>query len=135
MDIWNTSDSAVAAWLQETGATFPVCRSGRTVGTAYGVIPNSIVVVDQAGVVQFVQGLGTSSVPYATITAMVDSAAAVVRRLLDPGAVRGPAGVGGRRPSGARHSAAEATLSGRAATGLLPCVQVLVRERRLRTVP
>jgi hypothetical protein len=111
VDIWNSGDSLINAYIGATGVTFPVVKNGASIGTSYSVIANSIVVIDQTGLVQFVQQLGTSSTTDAIIRQMVSDAASVTRRLLTNRTVRpGPSFRPPRAPAG---SPGRFTISGR----------------------
>jgi len=87
IDIWNSSDAEIDSFITATGATFPIAKNGASTGNAYGVIANSMVVIDQNGVVRFVQQLGTSTVTFSQMRQTVGGAAATMRGLLSSGAV------------------------------------------------
>jgi hypothetical protein len=115
VEIWNSADSGIAAYIAQTGISFPVGRNGWSVDNSYSVLANSIVVIDQSGVVRFIDQLGTSTVTYTRMNQMVDSAAATVRNLLGIGAVAPPALAALPSVGHDSRSAACFTLSGRVA--------------------
>jgi hypothetical protein len=82
IDVWNASDSLIGVYIAQTRITFPFAKKGAATGTSYGVVANSIVVVDQNGTVQYVKQLGTASTTYTIMRGMVSEAASTVRKLL-----------------------------------------------------
>jgi hypothetical protein len=88
VDVWNASDSLIGAYLAQTGITFPIAKKGAATATSFGVVANSVVVVDQNGTVQYVKQLGTASTSYAIMRGMVSEAASTVRRLLANSVIR-----------------------------------------------
>jgi hypothetical protein len=133
VEIWNSADSGIAAYIAETGISFPVGRNGWSVDNTYSVLANSIVVIDQSGVVRFVDQLGTSTVTYTRMNQMVDSAAATVRNLLGSGAVVQPALAALPAAGRDSHPGGCFTLAGRVAlkAAKAPATQMrVVREPR-----
>jgi hypothetical protein len=90
VDIWNSSDSLIGAYIAQSGVNFPIAKKGSSVATSYGVIANSMVVIDRNGTVQYVKQLGTASTSWSVMAGMVSAAASKVRSLLISG-VRVPA--------------------------------------------
>jgi hypothetical protein len=82
VDVWNGADSVIGAFINQTGITFPIAKNGSSTAGTYGVVANSMVVIDQNGVVQYVKQLGTASTTWAIMTGMVSGAASEVRTLL-----------------------------------------------------
>ena len=82
VDVWNSSDTVIGGFITQTGITFPVTKNGAATATSYGVVANSMAVVDQNGIVRYVKQLGTASTDYATMSGMVSEAASTVRGLL-----------------------------------------------------
>lgn len=82
VDVWNSSDTLIGGYISQTGITFPVTKKGAATATSYGVVANSMVVVDQNGTVRYIKQLGTASTDYATMSGMVSEAASTVRGLL-----------------------------------------------------
>jgi hypothetical protein len=81
IEAWPSPDSTIDSFIEETGITFPIAQQGYRTIAAYDVVANSIVVVDQDGIVQFVDGVGTEF-EYARVTGMLDDAAQTVADLV-----------------------------------------------------
>jgi hypothetical protein len=90
VDVWNSSDAQISSYLSATGATFPVTEGGAATGTSYGVVANSMVVIDRTGIVRYVKQLGTGSTTTDIMSGMVSEAASTVRGLLSNSAIQSP---------------------------------------------
>lgn len=88
IDVWNSSAALIDTFITRTGVTYPIAMNGAAVASAYTIVANSMVVIDQNGVVQYVKQLGTASTTYSIMLGMVSEAAAKTRDLLAAGISR-----------------------------------------------
>ena len=129
VNIWNSSDSLIKSFIDETGIAFPIVKRGSSVGNSYSVVANSIVVIDKDGVVRFVQQLGTASTTYAIMRKMVSDAAATVCGLLANSVLTSKTAMYTGRSG--TITPRYYTLSGRAIAGPLSLVRAGIVLRRL----
>jgi hypothetical protein len=133
VDMWSATDSDIKRLIDTTHITFPVAKNGISIRNSYSISSSvyvvNIVVIDNDGVVQFVQQF-ENQMDSTTYKKMVSDAASTVRSLLETGIVRpkATAAFAVRKSSGMQRYY---TLSGQTIAHPIPSVGGGIVLRRL----